>query len=265
MNDAFQKGFAHVFFTRPDCNILDRNDGAVSYVKNSNNALVKELTLEGNDSGHDFMLSISNKASSFSLSDEYIESDMYGKTWNGWKIALGRNAVESRTAGEFTISYKDDRELHMYQLHKMWVDYIHNVYNGTYEPKKTYIDNHTIDYAASCYYIITAEDAETIVFWSKYYGVFPTTIPSSQYSWSSGNVIQDPTMDVNYKFSFKEDYNPLALSELNLNSHISSESSYAPVYESQLGHAGTTWVGAPYVQQVTENGSRIYKLRLLKK
>lgn len=260
LNDAFQKGFAHVFFTKPQCN-LDKKDPTVAYAMQHNAELVSQLT---SSDSNDFMLYLSNKASSFSLSDEYIESDVYGKTWGGWKIALGRNNIDSKSAGEFTITYKDDRDLNTYLLHKMWVEYIAGVYDGRFSPLSTYVENRIIDYASSCYYIITAEDGETIIFWSKYYGIFPTTIPSSQYSWAAGNIIENPSIDITYKFSFKEDFNPLSLLELNDNARIDN-GIYARIYEPAYGQVGSTWVGVPFIDTVKNNGKLVYKLRFAKK
>lgn len=268
VNDAFQKGFAHVFFTRPDCNILDDKykklnsafsaDSEFNYAWLNNSDLVKELSINSNQS-HEFMLSLSNKAASFSPSDEYIETDVYGKTYKGWQVAYGRNNVESKTAQELRVEYNDDRTLHIYTLHKLWVDYISEVYQGRKAPKEKNIRDKILDYASSCYYIVTAEDGETIIFWSKYYGVFPTTIPTTHLAYAHGSTIEPPKMDITYKFSFKEDMNPEALVEFNLNAKVSNEVNekgsiqYVPIYDPKLGHIGTTWVGAPYVELVTNN------------
>lgn len=262
LDDSFIKGFAHVFFTKPDCNI-SYNDPVVEYARNrGSGAIVDQLQQTGTSQGHDFMLYLSNKASSFSLSDEYIENDIYGKTWGGWKIAIGRNNIDSKSAGEFTITYNDDRNLNVYLLHKIWVEYIAGVYDGRFAPHYKYIVNKVIDYASSCYYILTAEDGETIIFWSKYYGVFPTTIPSSQYSWAAGNILEKPTIDINYKFSFKEDYNPMSLLEINNNAKLGESVTYSPIYEPKLGHSGTTWVGVPFI---APSSSGDYLLRFAKK
>lgn len=262
LNDALQKGYAHVFFTRPDCNILNDlgtglnpsydDDSEFSYVWKNSPDVIKQLSL-ANGQSHQFMLSLSNKAASFSTSDESIEASTYGTSFKGWKIAYGRNNVESKTAGNFNISYNDDRTLHIYQIHRLWVDYISEVYVGSKAPREEYIKDKCLDYASSCYYIITAEDGETIIFWSKYYGVFPTTIPSNSFSWAYGSLIENQKYDVNYQYSFKEDMNPAALTEFNMNANIGNSMSYVPIYDKKLGHAGTTWVGAPYIEVVTNN------------
>ena len=261
-NDAFQKGFAHVFFTRPDCNVLNPGGTELSssfaadpefyYAWQNNPDLVKQLALD-NGQSHHFMLSLSNKAASFSLKDEQINADTYGKTLKGWQIAYGRNNVESKSSDRFTVKFDDDRSLHIYMLHRLWVDYISDVYQGKKAPKPEYIRERMLDYAASCYYIITAEDGETIIFWSKYYGVFPTTIPSTQYGWASENVIRNPELDIEYQYSFKEDMNPEALTEFNINAGVKGNQTYVPTFDPKLGHSGTTWVGAPYIELVTNN------------
>lgn len=262
LNDTFQKGFAHVFFTRPDCNILTyggeslnssfESDPEFNYAWRNNSNLVKQLTLD-NGQNHQFMLSLSNKAASFSLKDEQINTDTYGKSFKGWKIAYGRNNVESKTADTFTVTFNDDRTLHIYLLHKLWVEYISDVYQGKKSPKSKYIKDHMLDYTAACYYIITAEDGETIVFWSKYYGIFPTTIPSNKYGWGYGNTISKQDIDIEYQYSFKEDMNPETLTEFNINAGVKGNKRYVPTFDPKLGHVGTTWVGAPYIELVTDN------------
>ena len=254
LNDALQKGFAHVFFIRPDLNVDEMEKDSDFYYAFKNSPSMTNELCQANGANHDFMLSLSNKAASFSLTDEYIDTDTYGKTFAGWKIAYGKHNVESKTAGDFSITYHDDRTLHIYHLHKLWVDYISKCYHGSISPKSEYIKNHVLDYASACYYIVTAEDGETIIFWSKYYGVFPSTIPSTQYSWAYGNVIQDPTIEIKYQYSFKEDFNPAALTEFNTNSKVgASGEKYVPIYDPKLGHAGDAWVGAPYIELVTNN------------
>lgn len=277
-NSALQKSFPHVFFVRPSCNILSGTNGSklrsglkanetFYYTwRNSPNA-VKEL-VQNNGSGHDFMLSLSNAAASFSLSDEGITSDTYGKTYTGYKISYGKNNVESKTAGEFTITYNDDRNLNIYQTHRLWVEYINGVYRGEISPNNSSIINKILDYTAACYYILTAEDGETIIFWSKYYGVYPTNIPSGQFSWGAGNIVSNPQLDISYNYSFKEDYNPYSILEFNYNSRVekSGGATYVPTYDPKLNHVGPTWVGVPFIEleKDSSTGTYQYKLRFRK-
>lgn len=271
-NDALHKTFSHVFFVRPDCNVLRRigerwelPDGLQSnpnfvYAYNKSPELLRQLI---SDAGydHDFMLFLSNKARSFQLSDEFINYDTYGKANTGHKVAYGKTNVESKTAGDFSISYIDDRDLHVFHIHKLWTDYISNVYQGVFDPKEEYMINKILDYVANVYYIMTAEDGETVIFWSKYYGVFPVSIPSSQYSWAAGNVLTAPEFDVKYQYSFKEDFNPLSLVEFNMNSG-STEYSYIPIISRERYTTNTTWVGAPFIETFNNDSLAPYTFKL---
>ena len=272
-NLALQKGFAHVFFVRPNCNVISLNNkNALSdsiahnplfqYTWQHSPKVVKELvSIDGPN--HDFMLSLSNAIASFSPSDEYINTDTYGRTYSGYKIAYGQHNVESKTAGEFSVSFNDDRDLHIYQLHRLWVEYISGVFRGTILPLDDNIINKILDYTSACYYIVTAEDGESIIFWSKYYGIFPTNIPSTQYAWGSGNTISNSQIEVTYKYSFKEDFNPYTILEFNYNSRAENGNlKYMPIYDKKLDHVGATWVGAPFIELESDPSHDIYQYKL---
>lgn len=272
-NGHLTKGYAHIFFTRPDCNILERKGSSsfdlVPQLQNNPNFyytyknaphVLRQLC---QDSGydHDFMMLLSNQAGSFSLSDEALDTDTYGKAYTGHKIAYGKHNVNSKTAGDFSITYTDNRSYHIYQVHKAWTDYISAVYQGKINPTKETMENRRLDYASAVYYVLCAEDGETILFWSKYYGVFPVSIPSSQNSWSKGNVISSPELDIKYAYSWKEDFNPLSLIELNLNGDRSNFS-YVPIYNPSTLSTTTTWVGAPFVETFNNNALAPYTFKL---
>lgn len=270
--DQLSKTFSHVFFIRPDCNIF----------KSDKYELVKDLYTipefyrafkhspellrqleqktppvhadsEMNDRGypHQFMMFLSNKAASFDLTDEYITSDEYGKGLTGYKVAYGKHNVESKTSNKFSVSYTDDRELHIYNLHKLWTNYISYVYRGKISPKTDYILNRILDYATCVYYIVCAEDGETIIFWSKYWGVFPLDSPSSTFNFDqkTGGGVKSPEMKIQYHYSWKEDYNPLALVEFNQHS-ASRQSKYIHSYNEVKVGTGYTWSCAPFIETI---------------
>ena len=261
-DDILTKGFAHVFFTRPDCNILTNKnklvtrvskDANFSYAYNHRDGLLHNLCQGIGEEDH-FNLFLSNKAQSFSLSDESITTDTYGTTFKRNGITFGRHSIASRANGSFDISYTDNRDLDVFHFHKLWADYISNVYNGKWNPKMKYIYGRILDYACSVYYILTAEDGETIIFWSKYYGVFPENMPSSAYSWSKGNIITAPELNIRYQYSWKEDFNPLSLIEFNINSLkgnlISDNLTYVTTFNEKTGRIGNTWVGSPFIETI---------------
>lgn len=273
-----QRSFAHVFFVKPSCNI-NMNEGVAKsgddmsldqifgYAWNHSPNIVKELSAGMSNSETQFSFMLSNAAASFSLADEYIDYDSYGTSYTGYKISFGRHDAESKTAGDFTVTFQDDNNINIYRLIKLWVDYIAGTYRGMYAPKDSTIAENIMDYAGACYYILTAEDGETILFWSKYYGVFPTTVPSTQYSWSRGTLLASPEIDVKFAYSFKEDYKVSTIVEFNRNANVqdfavnNNHVWYEKTFNPELGSVGKTWVGAPFIESEIRNGIQTFKLR----
>lgn len=262
-NDALSKTFSHVFFVRPDCNLFTSygskgertllsevaNLSEFYYSFNHSPYLLRQLTQGESGYSHEFSMFLSNKAKSLQIPDEYITTETYGTGLTGYKVAYGKHNVESRTAGQFSVHYVDDRDLNVYNLHKLWIDYISYVYRGRLSPRTQYILHKIIDYAACVYYIVCAEDGETVIFWSKYWGVFPTNAPSSTYSWSAdnGGGIALPSFDIQYQYSWKEDLNPLSMVEFNTHSD-KLPLKYVPHYNETMAGTGWTFGGAPFIE-----------------
>ena len=276
-SDKLQRGFAHIFFVRPSCNLTTNNGASLTtsvknnqifdYVMKQSPELIKELVMD-NGKTHQFMMSLSNHIVSFSPNDEVLETSMYGTTYTGYKIAYGKNNIDSKTAGTLSINFQDDKQMHIYQLHKLWIEYISGVYRGSILPRTSDVMNKIIDYMSAIYYFILAEDNETILFWSKYYGVFPSSLPTEQFAWASGNTIKNADdISITYNYSFKKDYEPIIISEFNKNSNVSGISNleYAPTYDESLHSIGQTWVGRPYVEKVKNGSQYFYKLRFISK
>lgn len=279
-DSVLQKSFAHVFFVRPRCNIkmsasqnkMDEiskdnspyaNNPNFMYAASNSPQIIQELSYDCTNQSSDFSFILSNAAVSFSLNDEYINTDTYGTGYTGYKVSYGKHGVESRTAGEFNVTFQDDRNMDVYHLIKLWAAYIDGCYTGTFRPKSSTIINHELDYTGAVYYILTAEDGETILFWSKYYGVYPSTIPSNQYSWSAGTLLSHISLDVKFNYSWKEDYDIAAIAEFNYNSRLENAIKsqggentvdMVPTYNEALGTAGRTWVGPPFIETIYENG-----------
>lgn len=271
---VLDKTFAFVFITRPDLNILDgstkdaplhpqvKSDPTCYYIHNTRPEIITSLT-KNHSSMHDFNTFLCNHASSFEVSDEFIKTGEMGETLTGHKISFGKNNIESKTAGSFSIQYTDDKELNIYKMHKLWTDYISKVYRGEWSPKRDYSSDKVIDYATSVYYILCAADGETILFWSKYYGVYPTNTPSSTLSWSKGSTLKNPEYSISYQYSFKEDFNPLSLAEFNMNCK-GGGFVYKNIYEPALASTGRSFSGAPFIDTVKVQGEYKYKLRFRK-
>lgn len=273
-DDVLSRTFAHVFFTRPDCNILNFN-GSVSlseqvstnpdFVLESQNnmstlmQLVKNVGLD-----HQFMMLPSNRVTSFECKDRTIKSDTYGRTKHGNSIAYGRHIDDSQAASEVSIAFTDDRNLRLFRMHQLWVQYISDVNKGFLKPFQNHLANRELDYACSAYYIVCAENGEDIIYWSKLYGVFPTNIPDSIMTWSKGQYVTNPEINITYQYSFKRDWNADIISEFNMMHNIANYGSttYVKTYDKNILSTGNTWVGSPFIEMVKDPlGRTVYKLR----
>ena len=279
LGDAFSRGFGHVFFTRPDCNIMNYNgNGRYELTKSCANDMIfaegfrnhKDLLKQlcaPTEYAHDFMPYLSNKAMGFDISNKTLATETYGKNMMGHQVQIGRHAESSKTAGSFSIPYIETRDAEIYALHNYWLRYIAGVYRGRYRPKPANIFNKIIDYACSVYYFVTAEDFETIIYWTKLYGVFPAMTPDSTFEWKAdAGPITKPDESIEYSYSWRSDDNdPKIILDFNNNSTcggLNTDFKYLRTYEPELYALGSTWTGAPFIEQVRmKNGSYEYKLR----
>ena len=263
-DDILTKGFMHIFFSRPDLNLINSSgtgllnqcavDPFFQFKCRQKPDLVRQLT-KNSGADHNFNMLLSNKAESFTSLDENIKYADYGKTFQNHSIMLGKGIFDSLIAGTFEVKYTDTRDLDILALHKMWIQYISNVYHGSWDPKIRYVWKKIIDYAVSVEVVVTAEDFETILYWSKYYGVFPINVPYSALSWDSGNLIIKPDFTITYGYSFREEWNPTSLIEVNMNCFKNTpqkSANYLPIFNTNYGRAGTTWVGAPFIETIND-------------
>ena len=261
---------AYVFMTRPDLNIFDMSGTGVNpSIKQTQDAAffyqaVKRhsaisMSLTRMFSGqHDFIPIITNAVKSLDIQDTSIKTLEHGETFTGWKVVYGLNSNESQTAGTISMNFTDDNMLSISYLHYIWVKYINAVSRGYFAPHRDYIRNGILDYASSLYYILTDATGVNIIYWCKYYGLFPTNYPSSAFSFNENSPVKVPDIQIQYAYAFKEDMNPLALAEFNRNSS-GNAFSYVPVYNNDTFKCNSTRVGAPFIS--TEDGGYTYKLR----
>lgn len=270
-----QNSRAYVFMTRPDLNIFDSSGSTLNEsIKSTGNvALYYNAVLKHPiicqslssilASTHDFIPIISNTARSLDVQDMSLKTIEHAETLSGWKLVYAKNAIDSKTAGNISMNFIDDNMASITYMHLIWVEYIDNVVRGIVDPKIDYIRNAILDYASSLYYILTDQSGENIIFWTKYYGVFPTNVPSSAFSFNEGSPVHVPDIQIQYAYSFKEDMNPLALAEFNRNSSANENFEYVPIYNVNTFKCNGTIVGPPFID--TEDGGVTYKLRFRQK
>lgn len=255
----------YVFFTRPDLNINNQiastDIGLLFYNMATQHAGIVGELLKDTYPEHQFNTLLCNRCTGLDIQDETLETKEIGESLTGWKLNYGISTTKSKTANTVTTSFIDDEQLSVYLIFKLWCEYITAVSRGTVSPKDVYKRSKIIDYATSIYYFLCAEDGESIVFWTKFTGCIPTTIPSSNFSDSTDTSIKMPKYSIQWQYAFKKDYDPFSLAEFN---HLTgSDFSYVNNYNSETARSYQTIVGAPFVD--TNTGGRLFKLRFRRK
>lgn len=283
-NMAYNKTFTHVFFTRPDLNILYENKDVVNQVRNHSDSSIiwrryPELfpLLVDARRCHDdnnFNLLLSNQVVSTDNPEETLEIASAGKTWRGYEISYG-SEFNGREAGELNCVFTETNELSIYSLIKLWMTYIDNVSRGAWKPSYWlqdpgkedwnskqwsddqwgFTDSHvftkTLDYASSCYIIKCGPDGEDVLYWTKYYGIFPISSGASAFNYELANPVGDtPKLNIRFRYSFKRDMNPISLIEFNQNAIIKDKTDavYENSYNLNYSNSSRPYVGCPFIE-----------------
>lgn len=273
-NLIHSKSVTYVFFTRPDLNLLRKTSQgytAVEMVENHTEAamvwrrhpdLFKLLTDRKRCAdGNNFNMLLSNQVQSFDIQDETLTTESVGKTWNEYEMMYG-NAYSGRTAGTFTCEFNETSQYEIINLLKLWITYIDNVSRGAWSPSYTlnerdrnnidasHVHSKTLDYPASVYVFKCGPDGEDVLYWSKYYGVFPTNTGVNALSWNNSSGIGDSLkLNITFAYSYKRDLSPISLIEFNDISGVNNTNGiFQSSYNMNLAHSSRPYVGAPYIE-----------------
>lgn len=273
INRAFSKTVTYVFFTRPDLNILEPSDQSYTAAKqclnHSESALIWRRHPElfkllvdrrrCNDENN-FNMLLSNQVATFDFEDEQLSTVKAGTSWDDHAITYG-DLYTGRGPGEFRCNFNETQDLAVIQLLKLWITYIDNVKRGAWSPSyslyggnnSSFVSSHvyskTLDYAASVYVFKCGPDGEDILYWTKYYGVFPVNTGASALSWdSSSGLDAPPKLNITFAHSGKRDCSPISLIEFNHNAAITGDVSHIPAYNFNLAGTARPFVGTPYIE-----------------
>lgn len=241
-----------IFMTRPDLNILSgsgltRQAGLLPVFLQAYNDyidIIRTLTIDTNITSP-FINMITNYAENFSTQDVVLETEKVGETFMGYSISYATHNIRSKNNGEISIKYTDNRYLEIYRLHKIWTEYISYVKRGNLSPKEKYIIDRIIDYQSSLYYFLLAEDGETIIYCSKYIGVFPKNTPDSAFSWDRGQV-KSLDYNISYNYTFKDDYDYIRIFK-EFNDITKASGRPVEIYNRETYDLGNTWVNNAYI------------------
>lgn len=277
-NLAFNKMTTHVFFTRPDLNILTyagngivgtanaqvRHSTDASMIWQLNPSLFKLLT-NCNRCGdsNNFNMLLSQQISSWEIPDDELQVTESGKTYNGYSVSYGET-WNGKQGQVLNCTFDELSDLSIINLLRLWLIYIDNVSNGAWSPSynlKGYgINTHdhtashvymkALDYAASAYVFKCDPTGENVIYWEKYYGIFPTKSGASSLGWNKNDTIgTKPTLTIPFKYSWRLPMSAVSLIEFNKEANLVGEMiRYSPSYNPNFNHSSRPYVGCPYLE-----------------
>ena len=117
------------------------------------------------------------------LQDISIEDLETAQNIAGTRLKYPLATTTSSNIYDFNIEFEDTKFLDVYMFFRIWYEYELLKSDGLITPPdKYYTINKILHDQMSIYKIIVGEDMETIIHWTKLWGVYPTSIPRSTFS-----------------------------------------------------------------------------------
>ena len=131
----------------------------------------------------------------------------------GTAITYRDSSEKSDDGFEFNVEFEDTKYLEIYMLFKLYDEYERKKKLGIVGPKEKYIVNKVIHDQFSVYKFLVGEDGESIIYFAKFYGVYPKGVPRDVMNevGSDGKV----RFTVPFKCQFMDDQDPQILADFN--------------------------------------------------
>lgn len=161
-----------------------------------------------------FMPIFTNACKSFDSNDIAMGQTELFDTKQGHRQSLPTHKTESEAANTLSITVTEDNNLSFTKIMNLWVNYISNITDGTFDANPEMVLNGVLDYTCSIFYFVLEPDGKTLKYWAKYTGCWPTSIPYGSFRYTKGdNSLVD--LNLTFAYSVKEDMNPLILEDFN--------------------------------------------------
>ena len=237
--DPALNGFAFVFVTKPSLFLypqkpvvsdtyatlayenMSKDPAFTVYITNENNnakdnLILKQLSYaEFPDISSLFLPIFTNSTKSFTPTDTTLETINAYTTREGYSLSVPTHTTASEAAGTISLTIAETDNFDIMKMLSIWIKYIANITNGTFNANPEMIKQNMIDYTCSIYYFVLGPDGRTLKYWCRYTSCFPTSIPYSNMGYQRG-VIDQVNMDIQFQYALKEDMNPRILEDFNM-------------------------------------------------
>ena len=203
--DYAQTGFFYVFMTKPDLNFSDANLKALDVSKYPKINLIKQMLSRSQGGAGGAMIPlITNLATSAPVQDINAEAITGYETFTGYGMKYAGKS-HNRVMGDFNITYLDLSGNILLAMHEIWQKYTEMALDGFVARSDSNLSANILDYASSVYVFATEPDGETLTYWAKYTGVFPTGIPWSAIGGDSPGNHSIISPSIPYSFTYMEE------------------------------------------------------------
>lgn len=276
-----------LFFTKPDLSIINRDDttGAFDSNYSLNPALAtRTFWLEMYNKRFDAIRSLQGSIPTYKagwddpfnhllqntvssnleipgLSSEGIETT---KNAYGVNITYRSSSEASNDSFDFSLEFKDTKWLDVYYWFKMYEEYETLKHHGIVKPWAPYISSKVLHDQFSIYKFLLDDDNETILYFAKFWGVYPKSLPRDTFSNTSFD--NGITYSIEFKGQFFDDSDPIILREFNdiSISYYNSQKYRIDVYNDIIGRIdGRPAKSALVVQEPAKRSPTgyVYKLK----
>lgn len=279
----------YIFFTKPKLNIMKNSKSLNKALKNDPYWIDMKryyrriiAYLQGDDKGgmqkhslntdyrHQFIPLLTNMvASNLDMPSKSAETTDTPQTIYGTSIQYRKSSYKSDEGYDFSLEFYDDKWLDVYHLFKMWDEFENLKDIGILGPpsKDFTVKKRLCDQISIYKFIVDADDMSTIIFYAKFTGCFPKSVPREAFSELKEGII---SYSIDWHAQFVEEMNPVILSEFNSlckkymnakdNTGLSaptadSWNAYAANYNKNKGYmryADSGFVACPYIIRVSE-------------
>lgn len=255
---------SYIFITRPEMNLIGtasgsyklnsdpkRNlasencsDNRLQYLAAMNPEILYMLTEDYSDY-HSFIPYLQGRTESLQLPDYQIRTSDFTIPFYSYKYTYPTVTNESITGGTFDITFREDADLRITKMFQFWIYYQDAVMKNKMTPTRWHIINNYYDFMCSVYEIICDPTSKKILYWVKYTGCFPTSVPISNLSHNLHSSM-DNKVSVTFNYMMVEALEPRVIQDFNNNSTRRS-SNPVPVYDTDYGIVSDSLVGSPYI------------------
>lgn len=245
----------YLFFVKPDLHIFKNKETSELNPEIANMTIFKDAIkrykpvlkqLQASaTTARPFMNLLSNRvASKLDLPGISADSIETARNIYGSLTSYRLTSVKSDTDFDFSLEFRDTKSLQVYMLFKLFDEYERKKFNGEITPPDiSYITNRVLHDQMCVYKFIVGEDGESIIYWAKLTGVYPTNVPRDSFSDLEAGDIR---FSISFKCSFVEDMNPDILSDFNkVVKGITNNT--LPLYNAKADRMEGEWAVMPYI------------------